>query len=288
VSYRQSFAWWSFAEAPHQHPDLLRLAASIGLDGVDFLPEELWPQARDLGLDLVVVDGHESIEIGFNDRAHHRDLTDQVLRALDRAVDAGVLNLSVMSGDTTGASDEEAVAICAEGIAPLAEQAEAAGVGLLLEPLNTKVDHPGHQCRTTAWGAAVVDKVGSPALRLLYDVYHMQLMEGDLLRTIDAHLDRIGHFHTAGVPGRQELDHRQEVNWSAIGLFLRERGYQGFVGHEFVPRGDPEAALRQAHALFAHPSVEAPSAPEAATAPAADAASPAPQAPFDATQRSTA
>ncbi|MGW2785113.1 hydroxypyruvate isomerase family protein [Streptomyces populi] len=251
MSCRQSFAWWSFAEAPVQHPDLLGLAASIGLEGVDFLPEELWPRARDLGLDLVVVDGHESIDIGFNNRVHHADLSDQVLRALDRAVDAGVLNLSVMSGDTGSATDEEAIAICAEGIAPLAQRAEQAGVGLLLEPLNTKVDHPGHQCRTTAWGAAVVDLVGSPALRLLYDVYHMQLMEGDLLRTISTHLDRIGHLHTAGVPGRQELDHRQEVNWPAIALLLRERGYGGFVGHEFIPRGNPEDALRQAHALFA-------------------------------------
>lgn len=250
MTYRQSFAWWSFDEAPVRVPDLLGEAAAIGFRGVDFLPEELWPRAKDLGLDLVIVDGHESIDIGFNDPAQHADLFSQVRRALEAAHREGVLNLSVMSGATAAASDEEAIEICAEALAPLAAEAEQAGVGLLLEPLNTKVDHPGHQCRTTAWGAAVVDLVGSPALRILYDAYHMQLMEGDLLRTITTHLDRIGHVHTAGVPGRQELDEFQEVNWTALAHSLRRQGYDGFIGHEFVPRADPVAALRQAYALF--------------------------------------
>lgn len=254
MSYRQSFAWWSFAEAPTQVPDLLSTASDIGIDGVDFLPAELRPRARDLGLELVIADGHESIDRGFNDPAHHAELRDQVRRALDDAVKCGVRNLSVMAGSTGDASDAEAIEFCAEGLAPLTEDAAQAGVGLLLEPLNTKVDHPDHQCRTTAWGVAVVDLVDSPSLRLLYDIYHMQLMEGDLLRTIDAQLDRIGHFHTAGVPGRHELDEQQEVNWSAIARLLCDRGYQGFVGHEFIPRGNPEAALRQAHAQFARPA----------------------------------
>ncbi|MFG2869687.1 hydroxypyruvate isomerase family protein [Streptomyces sp. NPDC048338] len=263
MSYRQSFAWWSFAEAPVRVPDLLAEAAAIGYQGVDFLPEELWSRAKDLGLELVVVDGHASIDIGFNDPSQHADLTEQVRRALDTAHREGVHHLSVMSGVTAAAGDEEAVEICAEALAPLAAEAEQAGVGLLLEPLNTKIDHPGHQCRTTAWGAAVVDRVGSPALRILYDAYHMQIMEGDLLRTIAAHLDRIGHFHTAGVPGRQELDHRQEINWAALALSLREQGYSGFIGHEFIPRADPVAALRQAYDLFDPAVAPAPASPSA-------------------------
>ncbi len=220
------------------------------MKGVDFLPRDLWPQARDLGLELVVIDGHESIETGFNDPAQHASLSDQVRRSIELAHVEGVHHLSVMSGDVVALDDEQAVAVCAEALAPLAEEAEQAGVGLLLEPLNTKVDHPKHQCNSTNWAAAVVDRVGTGSLKILYDVYHMQLMEGDLLRTIDANFDRIGHFHTAGVPGRQELDCHQEVNWNAISEALRARGYKGFVGHEFIPREDPVHALRQAFEIF--------------------------------------
>jgi hydroxypyruvate isomerase len=251
MTLRQSFAWWSFLEARQQAPDLLAAAADIGLSGVDFLPPQLWPRARDLGLELTIVDGHTSIDIGFNDRTRHPSLRDEVRRMLDTAVAAGIRNLSVASGDWCGISDADAIMACVEGVAPLAEEAAQAGVGLLLEPLNSKVDHPRHQCRSTGWATAVVDQVGSPGLRVLYDVYHMQLMEGDLLRTIDANLDRIGHIHTAGVPGRADLDERQEVNWPAVAGLLRERGYAGFVAHEFIPRADPVAALRQAYEHFA-------------------------------------
>ncbi|MET9356566.1 TIM barrel protein [Streptomyces sp. NPDC006617] len=250
MTYAQSFAWWSFAEARYQVPDLLERAAEIGMEGVDFLPRDLWPRARALGLELVVVDGHETIEDGFNNPARHAALGEQVRRSIELAHAEGVRHLSVMSGDRGSLNDEEAVAACAEALASLAEEAAQAGVGLLLEPLNTKVDHPEHQCRSTNWAASVVDRVGSGSLKILYDVYHMQLMEGDLLRTIEAHLDHIGHFHTAGVPGRHELDHRQEVNWGAIADALCAWGYEGFVGHEFIPREDPVKALQQAFDIF--------------------------------------
>jgi hydroxypyruvate isomerase len=256
MTIKQSFAWWAFEEAGHRTPELLDVAADIGLAGVDFLPPALWPRARALGLELVVVDGHEPIEVGFNDPARHGSLRDQVRRALDVAVREGVLNLAVMGGDRCGAPDDEAIAACVAGLTPLAREAADAGVGLLLEPLNVKVDHPGHQCSSTAWGRAVIDGVGSPALRLLYDAYHMQIMEGDLLRTIDANIDRIGHVHTAGVPGRHELDHRQEVNWAAIARRLGELGYDGYVGHEFIPLGDPSVALWQAFTVFREAGVE--------------------------------
>jgi hydroxypyruvate isomerase len=250
MTLKQSFAWWSFEEAGHHNPELLDVAAEIGLSGVDFLPPQLWPRARALGLELVVIDGHEPIEVGFNDPAQHGLLRDHVRRALDIAVREGVRNLAVMGGDYRGARDDEAIAACVAGLTPLAREAADAGIGLLLEPLNTKVDHPGHQCSSTAWGKKVIDGVCSPVLRLLYDAYHMQIMEGDLLRTIDANIGRIGHVHTAGVPGRHELDQRQEVNWAAIATRLGEHGYDGYVGHEFIPLGDPAAALRHAFTLF--------------------------------------
>lgn len=250
MTFRQSFAWWSFALHHELGPDFLATAADVGCQGVDFLPETLWPAARGLGLNLVIIDGHDSIERGFNERSHHAELQDQVRHALDLAVDNGVLNLSVSGGDQMLASDRDAISACVDGLAPLAAEAADAGVGLLLEPLNSKVDHADHQCDTTAWGAAVVDKVGSPHLRLLHDFYHMQIMEGDLLRTLAANIHRIGHFHTAGVPGRRDLDDRQEVNWVAIANALRGHGYLGYVGHEFIPRADPASALKRAYQLF--------------------------------------
>jgi hydroxypyruvate isomerase len=157
----------------------------------------------------------------------------------------------VFSGDRIGdGADAPAIAACIEGLAPVVAHAEQAGVRLLMELLNSKVDHPGHQCDRTAFGAEVVRTIGSPALRLLYDGYHMQLMEGDLMRTIRANIDLIGHVHTAGAPGRRDLDDRQEIHWPAIAGLLRHLGYQGWVGHEFIPRGDPVAALRAALVQF--------------------------------------
>ena len=248
---RQSFAWWSFTLGREVEPAaLLRDAAAAGAQGVEMLPEALWPVARDAGLSLVTLTGH-ALERGFNDPALHASLADEVRRNIDAAARGGVEAVIVFSGNRIGeGADGPAIEACIEGLSPVAAHAEQAGVRLLLELLNSKVDHPGHQCDRTAFGAAVVRGVGSPVLRLLYDGYHMQLMEGDLSRTIRAHFDLIGHIHTAGAPGRRDLDDRQEINWRAIAGLLRHLGYRGWVGHEFVPRGDPVAALRAAIAQF--------------------------------------
>ncbi|MBE8520463.1 TIM barrel protein [Amycolatopsis sp. H6(2020)] len=249
--YEQGFAWWSFAGEHEEEPALLKEASRIGYRGVDFLPPGLWPAARDCGLEVVLADGHRSLEVGFNDRANHAALHDEVRRSLETAQREGVPWLAVNAGNRGAASDADAVGICAEGLAPLAAEAAEADVGLLLEPLNSKVDHPGNQCDRTSWAVAVVDQVGSPALRVLYDVYHMQIMEGDILRTLARFHDRIGHVHTAGVPGRHELDDRQEINWGAVARTLAELGFEGYVTHEFLPRGDVVEALRAAFAVFA-------------------------------------
>lgn len=248
---RQSFAWWSFTLGRDVEPEtLLREAATAGAQGVEMLPEALWPVAKDAGLSLVTLTGH-TLEHGFNDPTLHPALVDEVRRNIDTAAAGGCEAVIVFSGNRIGdGADAAAIAACIEGLAPVVAHAEQAGVRLLMELLNSKVDHPGHQCDRTAFGAAVVRGVGSPALRLLYDGYHMQLMEGDLSRTIQANFDLIGHVHTAGAPGRRDLDDRQEINWPAIAGLLRHLGYQGWVGHEFVPRGDPVAALRAALVQF--------------------------------------
>lgn len=251
MSFQQGFAWWSFAPAAESGADLLRAAAAIGYRGVDFLPAEWWPVARDLGLDVVIIDGHEPLEVGFNDPAHHAALSDQVRAAIERAATADVPFVAVASGDRRPHASIDGMAATADGLAPLAALAHQSGVVLLIEPLNSKVDHPGHECDTTAWAASVVRRVGSPGLRVLYDFYHAQIMEGDLLRTVDRHWVEIAHFHTAGVPGRHELDEAQEINWPGVATFLRERRYAGYITHEFIPRGDPAAALTHAFATFA-------------------------------------
>ena len=253
---RQSFAWWSFALglAETGPQKLLTTAADIGYSGVEMLPPELWPAARDVGLDIVTIAGHD-IEHGFNDAAHHGELHELVGTAIETAAGAAIPFVIVFSGNANSVSDETGIQNCAEGLAPLAAAAERAGVTLLLELLNSKVDHPGYQCDRSWWGFEVVRRVDAAGLRVLFDCYHMQLMEGDLLRTIKADLDLIGHFHTAGVPGRRDLDDRQEIHWPAVAGLLRHLGYDGWVGHEFIPRHDVEGALRQAYRLFADPEV---------------------------------
>jgi len=248
---RQSFAWWSFTAGREVDPAaLLRSAVTAGAQGVEMLPQDLWPVARDAGLSLVTLTGH-TLEEGFNDPSRHAALADEVRRNIDAAAAGGVEQVIVFSGNRIGdGADGPAIEACIQGLAPVVAHAEAAGVGLLMELLNSKVDHPGHQCDHTAFGAAVVRGVGSPTLKLLYDGYHMQLMEGDLMRTIRAHIDLIGHVHTAGAPGRRDLDDRQEINWPAIAGLLTHLGYKGWVGHEFIPRGDPVQALGAALRQF--------------------------------------
>ena len=248
---RQSFAWWSFAMDPSTDPRaLLAGAAGAGAKGVEMLPDDLWPVAQDLGLSVVTLSGH-ALEVGFNDPARHAALRDEVRQRIDAAAAGGCEAVIVFSGSRIGdGADAPAIAACVEGLGPVVEHARGTGVRLLLELLNSKVDHPGHQCDRTAFGAEIVRQLDDPGLRLLYDGYHMQLMEGDLSRTISDNLDLIGHVHTAGAPGRRDLDDRQEINWRAIAGLLARKGYGQWVGHEFVPRGEPVAALAQAIALF--------------------------------------
>jgi hydroxypyruvate isomerase len=248
---KQSFAWWSFTMGREvDTKSFLRAAKAAGADGVEMLPEADWRIARDLGLSLVTVSGHK-LETGFNDPARHAALRDEVRRKIDAAAAGSVGAVIVFSGDRFGdGADAPAIAACVDGLGPVVEHAKKSGVSLLLELLNSKVDHPGQQCDRTSFGAAVVTKLNSPTLRLLYDGYHMQLMEGDLSRTIKANFDLIGHIHTAGAPGRRDLDDRQEINWRGVAGLLHHLKYDHWVGHEFVPRGDPIAALSQAVTMF--------------------------------------
>ena len=248
---RQSFAWWAFTLG---NPDLdpvgfLRSVKEIGIDGVEMLPDELWPVAADVGIEQVTITGHD-IEVGFNDPANHPMLHDRVAERIDAAALNSIPMVIVFSGNRGDIADADGINACVDGLGPLVERAADGGVTLILELLNSKVDHPDYQCDRSAWGFEVVRRIDHPGMRVLYDAHHMQVMEGDLLATMKADFDLIGHIHTAGVPGRRDLDDRQEVNWSGVAGFLRHRGYEGWVGHEFMPRGEPLAALAHAHSLF--------------------------------------
>lgn len=243
---RQSFAWWCFAGRGVAPEMLLREAAAMGYAAVDLAEPDYWPLIRAHGLALSAVSGHQSITAGLNRREHHDRIVREISASLKLAAQWGIPNLICFSGNRDGVDDAVGAAITAEGLHRLAPLAEAAGVNLALELLNSRVDHPDYQGDHTAWGVQVCQMVGSPRVKLLYDVYHMQIMEGDIIRTIRDHHTHIAHYHTGGNPGRHELDDAQELNYRAIARAIRDTGYDGYLCHEFVPQGDPVAALRDA------------------------------------------
>ncbi len=244
---KQSVSAWCFEKtmAPEA---LARTMAEIGYDAVDLAPETHWPLFRGHGLAIAAVNGHRSIEEGLNRRENHDGIEQEIIANLERAVRWGIANLIVFSGNRRGLGDAEGAEVTVEGLRRVARAAEDAGVTLVLELLNSKVDHPDYQCDRTAWGIQVCRMVESPCVKLLYDIYHMQVMEGDIIRTIRDHHQYFGHYHTGGVPGCNELGPTQELYFPAIMRAVLDTGYEGYVGQEFIPTGDPAAALREAFA----------------------------------------
>ena len=165
------------------------------------------------------------------------------------AAAAKVPNIVCFSGNRAGMSDGEGITNCIAGLKRLVPTAEQHGVTLCLELLNSKVNHKDYQADHTAWGVQVVQGVGSPRLKLLYDIYHMQIMEGDVVATIRANAPHIAHYHTGGVPGRNEIDETQELNYKRVAQAIADTGFTGFMAHEFVPKRDPLTSLRQAVAI---------------------------------------
>jgi hydroxypyruvate isomerase len=243
---KQSIAWWCFVPGAMTPEALLRTAAEIGYAAVELVPPEHWQLTREYGLRIASIAGHASIAEGLNRREHHDRIEREILANLELANQWGIPNLICFSGSRAGLGDAQGAEITAEGLRRVAPAAEAAGVTLVLELLNSKIDHPDYQCDHTEWGAQVCRMIGSLRVKLLYDIYHMQIMEGDIISTIRANSDLIGHYHTAGVPGRHELDDAQELNYPAIARAIAATGYDGYIGQEFVPRGDPVAALKTA------------------------------------------
>jgi len=243
---RQSFSWWCFENRGVEPGALLAGAAKIGYAGVDLIGEELWPVAKRCGLAISAVNGHGTLEDGLN-RRENADRIEGELRAnIAKAGEWKIPVLICFSGNRGGLSDAGGIEHCAETLGRVASMAEDAGVVLAVELLNSKVDHPDYQCDHTAWGVELCRRVDSPAVKLLYDIYHMQVMEGDIIRTIRRHASAIAHYHTAGNPGRGQPDGTQEIYYPAVYRAIAETGYAGFVSHEFLPPGDPLGALKLA------------------------------------------
>jgi len=243
---RQSVCRWTL---PGALPEVCQRVRALGLGAIDLLHGDEWEAARAAGLTCSM--GYASrrehfIENGFNDPANHAMLIEELSAAIPLAARAGVPNVIAMFGNRRGLSDAEGVANCTAGLTRVAPVAEKHGVTVCVELLNSKVDHPDYQGDHTAFGVAVMEKVGSPRIRLLYDIYHMQIMEGDLIRTIGQHRQWIGHFHTGGVPGRHDIDDTQELNYHAIAEAIADGGFGGYIAHEFTAKGEPYAGLAAA------------------------------------------
>ena len=239
---KQSICFPMMQPLPVALPAFIERVAKIGYAAVEiWKPDESFSELYDLaqqhGLRIASFSGHDSLAVGFNDPAQHERICDELQVSIDIAAKHSVPGIIVFSGNRrAGQSEGEAIAACVEGLRKIAPYAEEKGVNLNMELLNSRVDHPGYQCDHSAWGLEVVRRVNSPRVKLLYDIYHMQIMEGNIIQTIKDNLDAIGYIHIADVPGRFQPG-TGEINFKNIFKVLREENYQGMVGFEFEPVG---------------------------------------------------
>lgn len=223
-------------------------AVEIWQRGADFA--EFVALSRQHGLAVSQIVGHDSLPVGLNDPSQHARIEAELRDSIDVAAQFGVPGVICFSGNRrAGQSEEDAIQATADGFRRIAPYAEQKGVNLNLELLNTAVDHPGYQCDHSAWGLEVVKRVNSPRVKLLYDIYHMQIMEGNLIATITQNIQWIGHFHTGGVPGRGDIDETQEINYRAVCRAIAETDYDLYLAHEYRPKGDAFASLETAFAI---------------------------------------
>lgn len=243
---RQSVCRWIYGDIPLD--DFCRQVAAIGITGIDLLTANEWMTPQKHGLVCTMAYGPKSMRIrhGLNRREHHDEFVRESEALLPRIAAAGIPNMIVFAGNRDGQDDAQGIEHCVTGLKRLAPLAEQHGVTLCLEILNSKVDHADYAFDRMAYGLAVCRGVASPRVKILYDIYHAQVMEGDVVRTIRDHIEHIGHFHTGGVPGRQDLDETQELFYPAICRAILATGFDGFVAHEYLPKADPIGTLAKA------------------------------------------
>jgi hydroxypyruvate isomerase len=249
---KQSVCQWCYGKMSLD--DLCAAAAGMGLVSVELLHPKDFPTLKKHGLVCAMVTA-PNVKVGdvtvggipksWNRVEYHDALVGAYEDYLKQTAEAGFPSVICFSGNRDGLSDLEGLDNCAKGLKRIMPLAEKLGVNVVMELLNSRVNHKDYMCDRTEWGVELCRRVGSDRFKLLYDIYHMQIMEGDVIATIQKHHQYIGHYHTAGVPGRHELDENQELFYPAIIRAIIDSGYQGYLGQEFIPRGpDPIAALR--------------------------------------------
>ncbi|MBV9865487.1 MAG: TIM barrel protein [Abitibacteriaceae bacterium] len=224
---------------------LAQNSAKMGLHGMDLVDPAAYPILKQYGLIASMTNSHP-IDPGLNHPENHVKCLAAIRNSVEAAGAAGFPSVICFSGNRKGMSDEEGLKHCADALKQVVGLAEQKKVTICMELLNSKVNHPDYMCDRTEWGINLVKAVGSENFKLLYDIYHMQIMEGDVIATIKKHHEYFGHYHTGGVPGRNEIDDSQELNYAAIIKAILDTGYKGFLGQEFIPKRDPMTSLAQA------------------------------------------
>lgn len=236
---------WCYSAIPLDQ--LCEAAKGMGMKSVELLNPDEWSVAIKHGLTCAMSFGSPlGIPKGFNDPQYHAQLLKDYTEIIPKAADHGLKNVICFSGNRNGLPDDKGLENCAKGLDPVVKIAQKYNIAIVMELLNSRVNHPDYQCDRTPWGVALAEKLGSENFKLLYDIYHMQIMEGDIIATIERHHKYIAHYHTGGVPGRAEINETQELYYPAIMKAILKTGYKGFVGQEFVPKGpDPLASLAE-------------------------------------------
>jgi hydroxypyruvate isomerase len=242
---KQSACRWCYRDIPLEN--LAKAGAEIGLKGIDLLndPND-WPVVKKYGLIPTMVSGAGTIPDACNRKDLHDKLEKEFQTNIPRAAENGVPNVITFSGNRKGMSDGEGLENTVAILNRVKGVAEKHNVTICIELLNSKVNHKDYMFDHTAWGVEVIKRVNSPRVKILYDIYHAQIMEGDIIRTIRENIQHIAHFHTGGNPGRNELDDTQELNWRTVAKTIADLNFQGYVAHEFVPKRDPLTSLREA------------------------------------------
>ncbi len=237
-SIRHSVCRWPYASIPLE--ELCQRVIPLGITSVELVGPKEWPILKKYGLDCAMPEGAETLglTVGFNDPKAHDQLYADYSAIIPKVADAGFDKIICFSGNRNGMDDQEGLEHCVAGLKRLMPLAEKHKVTVTMELFNSKVDHPDYMADSTAWGVALVDALGSDRFKLLYDIYHMQIMEGDVIRTIQTYCDYFSHYHTGGVPGRNEIDESQELYYPAIMEAIARTGYSGYVGQEFIPSSD--------------------------------------------------
>lgn len=243
---KQSASRWCYGKVGFE--DLCKAAKAMGLVGVDLVNNRKdWETLKQYGLQATMVPGAGTIPVGLNRLEQHDKLVEEFRSNAKAAGEAGWKNVITFSGNRQGKPDGEAIDNCVVGLNRLKGLADEFNVTICLELLNSKVDHKDYHFDHMPWGVEVMKRVNHPRVKILYDIYHAQIMDGNIIQTIKENLPWIGHFHTGGVPGRHDLDDTQELNWRTVMKAIADLGYQGFVAHEFVPtKPDPLDSLHDA------------------------------------------